>query len=406
MDTWIFQGGHPAVAVDVDGDTVTLRQERFRFDGGDASARWAIPVLVRAVDAGTTDRVLLDGDSTSLTVAGASSGVVVNAGGHGFYRVRHSDASLAMLRTRVGELASVERALLLDDTWASVLAGQTSATAFLELAEAFGDETEPAVWTTLIGGLSTIDRILDGDDRSRLQLFVRSIAGRALERLGWEPTSDEPELVGQTRQLLIGATGSLGADPDTIARARALLEREQRDGDVDPNVASAVVSVVAHDGTADEWQRYLERHHNAGSPQEQLRYLYALGLFPGADQAERTLELSITEIRSQNAMFVLLTLLQNRNVNALAWDFVKREWAAIEERLPDNAIPRFLGGVTALDTPEQLADVEAFLGAHPVPHGARTVTQHLERQRVNVAFRTREAAPIAAWLAGRLPEVR
>jgi puromycin-sensitive aminopeptidase len=85
-------------------------------------------------------------------------------------------------------------------------------------------------------------------------------------------------------------------------------------------------------------------------------------------------------------------------VNERSWEFVKREWDTLVERFPDNTIPRLLGGVVALSTPEQAADVERFVADHPVPQGARTVEQHLERLRVNVAFRQREAAAIAAYL--------
>jgi hypothetical protein len=35
---------------------------------------------------------------------------------------------------------------------------------------------------------------------------------------------------------------------------------------------------------------------------------------------------------------------------------------------------------------------------HPVPQGTRTVEQHLERQRVNVALRQREAGRVAEAL--------
>jgi hypothetical protein len=52
-----------------------------------------------------------------------------------------------------------------------------------------------------------------------------------------------------------------------------------------------------------------------------------------------------------------------------------------------------------LSTPEQAADVEAFIAAHPVPQAAKTVEQHLERLRVNVALREREAAAVAAHLS-------
>jgi hypothetical protein len=57
-----------------------------------------------------------------------------------------------------------------------------------------------------------------------------------------------------------------------------------------------------------------------------------------------------------------------------------------------------LGGITGLNTPELAADTAAFLAGHPVPQGTRTVEQHLERQRVNVALRQREGARVAEAL--------
>jgi hypothetical protein len=60
-----------------------------------------------------------------------------------------------------------------------------------------------------------------------------------------------------------------------------------------------------------------------------------------------------------------------------------------------------LGGVTALSTEPLLGDVEAFLADHPVPHGAKAIEQHLERLRVNVVLRSREAMPVGQWLEPR-----
>jgi hypothetical protein len=50
-----------------------------------------------------------------------------------------------------------------------------------------------------------------------------------------------------------------------------------------------------------------------------------------------------------------------------------------------------LEGVRTLSDPAVADDVERFFAEHEVPQGARTLSQHLERLRVNVAFRSREA---------------
>ena len=398
MDTWIFQGGHPVVSVDATGDRVTFRQRRFRFveeglDGGS----WAVPLLV-SVNGDGPQKVLLDGPSTTVELPGASKGVVVNAGGHGFYRVEYSHDLLALLGDRIDSLQPVERSLLLEDTWAAVLAGHTAASEFLELARRFDGETDPAVWTTMASALGNVDRILEGSDRERFQTWVRELVRPVAQQLGWEPVQGESDLLAQTRQIVLGLLGGLGNDADAQARARAVVDDTLAGNGVDPNVAAAAVSIVAGVGTEEDWERFADRYRTSVSPQEQLRYLYALAAFPSPAMAERTLAMSLDEIRTQNAPFVILLLLSNRDVNVLTWEFVTREWDRIVERFPDNTIPRLLGGIVTLSTPALAADVESFLADHPVPQAAKTVEQHLERLRVNVGFRQREAAPVAAFL--------
>ena len=45
-----------------------------------------------------------------------------------------------------------------------------------------------------------------------------------------------------------------------------------------------------------------------------------------------------------------------------------------------------------------VADVQGFFTEHPIPQGAKTLDQTLERQRVNAALRQRERVVLAAAL--------
>ena len=55
-------------------------------------------------------------------------------------------------------------------------------------------------------------------------------------------------------------------------------------------------------------------------------------------------------------------------------------------------------GVRTLTDPAVAQDVLAFFAEHPVPQATKTMAQHLERLRVNAAFREREHASLAAAL--------
>ncbi len=413
MDSWIFQGGYPVVRAELvdGGKTLRLAQERFRFDDGDDTStersgvgrQWVVPVLLEYGHNGDNvgQRVILDAAEQDVELSFAADWVVVNAGGSGFYRVQYSPALLAALTHRgPNALTSLERYGLVDDAFASVLAGAVTAAEFLNFARSFADEPDVSVWQRLVQALGALDRLLDDDVRPRFQATVRGLVAPALQRLGWEPRDDESDRVRELRASLLEALGTLGDDETAQARARAIHDAYVTDPHaVDANLAAAAVTVLATTGGPDEYELFLGRHKSATTPQEELRYLYALGRFPDEELMARTLEFALNEVRTQNAPYLLRQAMVNRERGPQAWEFVRRHWDALMERLPDNSIVRMVEGVKVLMKPEVANDVFAFFAEHEVPQGAQSLAQHLERLRVNVALRDRESERFAAALS-------
>ena len=405
MDSWIFQGGFPIVSVETspDGKHLSLAQRRFRYlaDESDTAIRWQIPVMLRFGTEGGTEarKVLLDEGATVVEAPEGTAWVVANESGHGFYRVRYAPELLRALTADVQQkLSAVERFNLVGDTWASVVAGLTPPGEFVRLAELFGDEPDRNVWMALLGGFQYLHRMLEPADRPRLRARVRALVGPAVERLGWTPRVGESELTAQLRGSLISALGVLGEDPATRARAielhAAFLEDRTA---IDPNVVPAVIAIVADQGGPAEHELFIRRYKSAPTPQEEQRYLFALAGFRDRRLLQRTLDMTLTdEVRTQNAPYLIGSILDNLEGGDLAWAFIKDHWDTIIGRFPDNTHVRMLGGITSLSTPELAADVEQFFATHGVKQGARTLQQHLERLRVNVAFRRREAATLAS----------
>ncbi len=417
MDSWIWQEGYPLVtaALSDDGDEVVLRQRRFLFgdelrDDGTPlpDTRWAIPVQIRqvaaaaspdaAVSATQESKILLDVDERTVPLVSPDAVVVVNSGGHGFYRVAYDDSLRSRLAAAAqAQLSTVERYALVDDTWASVVAGATSASAFCGLARGFGGEPDVAVWRTLVAGLGWCDRLLDGEPRDRFRAFVRELAGARHAELGWKAADGEDDLTGELRGLLIRTMAVLGDDRAVQARAAELFEELADPSAVDPPVAAAVVNVVAATGGREPYDGYVERFRAATTPQDQLRYLYALADFPDEDLMSRTLEFLLSpDVRTQNAPYVLARCILNRDRGDQAWRFVRENWDHANAAFPDPSIVRMVDPVKTLIRPEQQIDVAGFFAEHDIPQAAKTLQQVLERQRVNVALRSREAERLAA----------
>ncbi|MGK2949968.1 MAG: M1 family metallopeptidase [Acidimicrobiales bacterium] len=399
MDSWIFQGGYPIVYVDlVDGGNVLrLSQERFRFLADDADpALWAIPLQLRyelADGEVVTTRALLDGEELRIELPSAARWVVANAQGHGFYRVHLSPPLRSALVDRAhATLSDIERYGLVDDAWAAVLSGASSTEEYLDLADGFTDETDVSVWRRLLNGVEQIERLREGAGREALQQRVRTLVAPALERCGWDDRATDRDRDRELRGLLIATMVVLGADDDARARATELFERYCVDpATVEANVAAAVVKAVAVGAGPAEVDLFLDRFRSAATPQETLRFLYALSDVRDPEQMDRVLDLAMSPaVRTQNAPFLIAACISNRDNGPKAWKLVHERWDEMNERFPSNSIVRMLSGIRSVSDPALAADIEAFTVEHPVPQAKQTLLQHLERMRVSVELRRRE----------------
>ncbi len=405
MDSWIFQRGFPLLSVE--GDTagkLTLSQQRFCFTPLDSDDTvWSLPVVLRygRGDQVAEHRELLESASVAVDLGAPIDWVVVNAGGHGFYRVRYAPTLMQPLTSiMMQQLAPIERYGLVDDTWAAVVSGRSSAVEFIELANGFKHETDLDVWTVLSGCLAQLDRILEGDARTRYQALLRDLYSATLTRLGWQPQPDDASRTLELRAVLIRSLAVAAKDAEALARSRALHQQYLQDSTrVEPNIASAVAAAVASAGTGDEYTMFVERFKNATTPQEERRYQSLLASFPGTNEMAATLTMTLNgEVRTQDAPYLVAQCMRNRDNGSQAWQFVKDNWNELLQAYPDNAMVRMLDGFKLLSYPDVAADIEAFFQSHAVPVGELTLQQHLEKLRVNVTLREREAERLAAAL--------
>jgi puromycin-sensitive aminopeptidase len=402
MDSWIFQPGFPLLTAsngggNGNGSSVRLVQQRFTFESTRHSERYSVPVLVRvhAAERVETRSLLLANDATTFDVPGDSL-VVVNAGGEGFYRVAYDAEARARLLD-AGVLEPLERFAMMDDLWASVLAGAATAGEYLHTARRFGDENDLVVWRALAVHLRTMARLVDGEHASQYRTVLASIAQPSMQRLGWQAEPGDDDRTRQRRGLMVSLLGAVAQDQSTIAHAREVIAQPEG---VDPDVAAAAVGVVASAGTADDFDEYVRRFTHGTSPQEQLRYLYALGEFPDEQLVLRAVELALSPtVRPQSAPFVFQAALRNRAHGPAAWAFVRDQWDAIRDRCSGPLVARMLEGVTWLVDAPTFDDVTSFVAAHPVPEAARTIQQQLDRLRVHRRMAERERERFATALA-------
>jgi puromycin-sensitive aminopeptidase len=409
MDGWIFKSGYPLVTVEPAGDGVKITQRRFSYVAADRDSgqRWRIPVVLRAaVKRGYVERrLLLDGDEATVALPTKADWIVVNSGGHGFYRVRYAPALLKKLAGGVAKIAPIERFNLLSDAFALAQAGLMPSVDYLDLTARFTAEPDRNVWTALLSSLAYVNRVIRDEHRGGLAALVRHRLSEKVSLLGWEVQEEETELDRQLRGDLLRALGTLGDDAEVQSRAREVYARYREDeAAVDANVLPAVIAILAAAGGEPEYAEFRDRFKSARTPQEEQRYLYALAGFRQPELLSRTLEMTLNgEIRSQDAPYVVRSLLVSVYSRGLAWDFVKRNWQTMARQYPESAYTRMYEGISGLVSAEWERDVRAFFADNKIDLGGKTLQQYLEQLRVAVAFQEREAEALAEYLSRQRP---
>jgi puromycin-sensitive aminopeptidase len=404
MDGWIFQPGYPLITVELqEGVGLVLTQQRFTYLPNSSPATWHIPVQMRVIARGKTDtsRILLTEKNTIVPLPHNWESILLNEEGHGFYRVRYaSDLLDRILNAGIDRLAATERFNLINDAWATTVAGFMPLTDYLDLTARFTAERDKNVWALLLDSFSFLNRIITMEDRAALEAFVRSRIGPAVADLGWAPRKGESELTKQLRGELIGAQGKLGNDPAIQRRAAELYRAYRIDATaVDPNIVPSLVAILAHTGDTTRYEEFDERFHAAATPQEERRYLFSFASFQPKALLERTLARTISgEIRSQDAPFLVSAILGNVYGRELAWEFVKTNWEKMDQLFPKQGLRRMCGGIVGLATPELERDVLDVFTTRKIDLGGKTIDQYFEQLRIAVTVRERDSRALHMYL--------
>ncbi len=412
MNGWIFKPGYPLVTVSLGKNgRLRLTQQRFTYLSKSArgraarAQRWEIPIQLKVATATKSDsrRVLMTGAGMQVTVPERVESVLVNEGGHGFYRVRYEPALLKRLLRLVPDgLAPIERFNLINDAWAAAVAGLMPPAEYLNMTSSFMGDRDKNVWAVLIDSFHLLHRIVEPSHRPALEAFVRDRIGPVVAELGWIPRTGEDELRRQLRGELLRALGTIGNDRGAQAKAAELYAAYTKNpASVDPNVVPALIAILAHSGDETRYQEFAGRFRTATTPQEERRHLYALAAFKPVDLLARTLAKTINgEFRTQDAPFMVRLLLMSVYGREAAWTFVKTNWDTMDRLYPKQGLRRMCEGVIGLATPALERDVRKFFRERKIDLGGKTLAQYLEQLRIAVAFRERAGKALELYLNG------
>jgi puromycin-sensitive aminopeptidase len=395
MDSWIWQAGYPLISVRIDGTDLVISQRQFTFDNQPDVTLWVVPIHVRI---GTTSsKVLLETDEMRIPLSDTSATIVVNANGPGFFRVEYSAELLRRITgATLSSLDTLERYNLVDDAWNAVIAGAMNSDAYIAFLMGFTEEQDLAVWQTISASLKSLSRIVPAESEPSFAAFVSQLVSPALARLGWTPVKGEEDLVAKLRGLIVQQLAIYGKNADAQRQCRDILFNNTT---TEPELVAAATNVVAATGDSTDYEWFLGRYRDPSTPQDQIRMLYALAEFDSPELIARTCDFALTsEVKTQNAPFLLNRCIANRKHGEQAWSFVRQNWQHANDAFPGNTIIRMASATVTLNSDVMEADIQSFFSERPIVQAGKMLDQVLERQRVNTDLRRRESSVISQAL--------
>ncbi len=402
MSAWTKTPGYPVLEF----DGAVVRQRRFYSSPREAARAtgrevWPVPVSF----AGTNMTTQLVSSAEERLTSGPNGGwFKPNPGQTGFYRTLYTPAMLAALKPALqsGELDARDRVGIVQDIVATTEAGLTSSQVLLELVATLRNETNYAVWSALADGLGGLLAITDDETlRRQLEQFGAWFVQPNLERLGWEPATDESAFDTLLRPLVLRLAARFEL-PAVLKEAKHRFTAFAAGKGGNPDLYTAIFYAVARTGDATQFNQLLELYRNESIPQLKLNLLSALCNFRQPELVDRVLKLSLSkEVREQNLIYVVAGVGSNREGREAGWQFVQDNWTFFLERFGDGGhmLDYFVKlGAGGFVSAAKAGEVQSFFAAHPHPAITRAVAQTAESILLKADWDSRDHEAIGHWL--------
>jgi alanyl aminopeptidase len=410
FSSFLDQAGAPLVTAEVQcggkGATLRLSQERFVPIGsqGAAPQLWKVPVCYREGGASGEHRacVLLEKPSAGFPLAACPAWFYPNENAAGYYRWSYPGD------TGIDKLSRPEQVSALDNAQALASAGKLAPPAALALAERFGGSDDPDLVRSALRISGVFMQLVPDDWRPRYATFLRDWLGPRARDLGWLAKPGESEETRQIRQAIVPLVTIDGRDLELGKEARRMAEAWLKDRSaIDPDTAGLVLVAAARQGDRELFDLYVSELRKAKDQRERSGLISGLAAFPDPALMNTALAMILQPGDLDSRELRSLITSQWPETRQAVWDYVKRNFDELNERLPGArgipygaTLPSAAGGFC--DEPHA-ADLERFFNPKvaSLSGSARNLARTLESIRLCSARRAALAPGIEQFLKAR-----
>lgn len=416
MTNWTKKIGFPVLAVDEDGEDVTLTQGRFLTSGGvtdqENQTVWWTPL---ALDMGNSSEIssqCLEDRQVKLPGLGQKDYFKLNKNQSGFYRINYTEPRLEKIGNNIGNLSIRDKIGLVADAASTASAGIGTTPGLLTLINKIGQSGERSyfVWNEMITRLRSIRAAFSRKEnealRVKLDQFCIKLITPLLSELDWS-TTESAYVWLQLRALIIQFALDLGVES-------AIEESKQRfnkflSGDsnaIHPSLKLPVLISVVENSKGEELNtafNYLLKEMTSSSTVDgREQAAIAAGHVKDDTLIQESLKSFMDgRVLMQDAHWLMNSLAANQASRKVTWEYLKNNWTDIFNKYKTNMIifERILKLVLShFNSKEEYDDVVAFFHGKDLTGFDRVVEQSKDVVKVKYQWADKDMVKVEEWL--------
>jgi aminopeptidase N len=364
MNTWISQSGYPVVLAVQNEIELTLTQQQF-FVGPHEPSNKLWPIPLNPSDREDMPELLTA--QQAVVERSSTTPLRLNVGDSAHFITQYDDGLLAKLidELKAGTLTPLDRLQLLHEQTLLARGGMISSATLIPLIRAYGDESTEAVWDIISLAVGELKKFVEEDEvaETKLRALSGNLARVQYKRLGWTKKDDETESDTKLRATIIGMM--IYSEEAEVLKTAINLYHTTPLEQLDPELRALIIgTAVRYSDDTGIVDKLLKSYESSAS--SELQQDIASGLTSTRDGATVTKLLTLvksdTVIRHQDVSRWFVWLIRNRDGRTLAWQWVRSNWAWIDETFGSDKsyddFPRYVA--SALVTRPQLQEYRDF----------------------------------------------
>ena len=398
MNAWISQPGLPVVLVSNSHDAAILSQERFFIGEHQPSdALWPIPLFANQ----PLDVKILNQKETTVSI---EKPLQLNCGLSAHFITKYDESTREYLLKNITELPTLDKICILQDATILARAGFENSASLLPLALSLKTETNEKVFGMAASALTELRKFVDDNDAARdsLKKISGEFARATFEELGWDEKDGESDDDRERRTTALSLM-MYSEDKEVLNEAKTRFDNNKLE-DLPTEIRALIISTNArHFETPEMIENLFAAYKN--TPSNDLQNDIAIGLTStkNSETAEKILT-NIKDsniIRPQDASRWFVYLIRTRENRQIAWNWLKKNWAWVEDTFGDDkSYDDFIRyAATALLTTNELNDFRQFFEPmENIPALTRTIKLGITEISARVELIERDKADVLSAL--------